>query len=126
MIHESSQFVLFAQFEHFDQKGRISVLVNDLDLVQIQVLDQTLVCKEREICDQQGVALGCLEQIVEDLGTGGQQESMYVQIHIISLLVKVLEFEGKIRVVGQDKLFRQVVGKGVGQVLDYTNVVNSS
>lgn len=102
------------------------MLVDDLDLIQIQVLDQTLVRKEREVCDQEGVALGRLEQLVEDLGTGGQQESMHVEVHIVALLVKVLEFEGEVCVVGQDELFGQVVGKGVGQVLDYTNVVNSS
>ncbi len=126
MVHKSGEFVFLAQFEHLDEERSVSVLVYDLDLVQIEVLDETFIGKEGEVSDDQGGALSRLEELVEDLGSGGQQESVHVQVHVVALLVKVLEFEGEVCVVGQNELFREVVGKGVWKVLDDTDVMDSS
>ena len=51
---------------------------------------------------------------------------MHVQVHVVALLVKVLEFEGEVSVVGQNELFREVVGEGVWKVLDDTDVMDST
>jgi hypothetical protein len=128
MILKAGQFMQFSEFENLNKKSAFFNLLNDSYVIKIKELNETFVSVEREVIDFKDFLIWVLsEEFIKDWRSGCKQESMTVDVNEACAVCWTLcEPESNVTEVRLDEVLCKVISKSIREVLNDTNVMNSS